>query len=227
MSRIHNTAPHVEVALPITDTVPRSNVSFSQLVVAVIGFAGIALAAFFGLQSQRGSDSSSELQLFITAQVSVNEQLTKRVDVLELENITLTKLNALQTIQIATMKFEASARRTETQVYVDFIRSFPVPAWIKGPAGNNTFKMISINKEFTARYGKTDAQYEGQPDHAVFPKDLADSYLLIDREVVRTGEPAITQFESIIDGKRVMETSIKFRVLLGNGEFGVAGFIFP
>ena len=103
----------------------------------------------------------------------------------------------------------------------------PIPAWIKGPGPDNTYVMIQINAEFTARYGRTQEEYKGNTDFDFFPKDLAEGYQAIDREVVRTGAPAITQEYTLINGVRTLETSIKFRVMLENGVWGVAGFVFP
>lgn len=213
--------------LYVASTVQASNINFSQLVVALIGFAGISLAAYFGLQSQQSSNKTNEISVFIESQIQVNNALSARLTIVEAENKALTQLNTLQTIQIASMKASADSRRKPSEIYADFVMGMPMPAWIKGPAPNNTFVMIQVNAEFTARYGKTQQEYVGETDYKVWPEDLAAAYQEIDREVVRTGTPAITQETTIIDGQRVSETSIKFRIMLENGTWGVVGFVFP
>jgi len=213
--------------VPVGDSVQASPVNFSQLLIALIGFAGIALAAYFGLQNQQSSNQTSELSVFIQSQIQVNANQNKRIDRLEEENKALTKLNTMQSIQIANMTARDQSRRKPREIYADFVMGMPIPAWIKAPGPNNTFVMIQLNAEFTARYGRTQAEYQGNTDFDFFPKDLAMGYQKIDREVARTGVSAITQEYTIINGERVLETSIKFRVMLENGVWGVAGFIFP
>jgi len=87
----------------VASTVQASNVNFYQLIVALIGFAGIALAAYFGLQSQQSSNQTNELSVFIQSQIQVNANQNKRIDRLEEENKALTKLNTMQSIQLANM----------------------------------------------------------------------------------------------------------------------------
>jgi hypothetical protein len=201
--------------------------NFAQLVIALIGFAGLAFGAYFGFSAQSNSDASAELRLFIEKQVEINQKQTVRLNTLEKENRLLTELNALQTLEIAKLKFDETMRRSEADVYIEFIHSFPVPAWIKGPVEDNQFSMIVVNAEFTARYGKTQEQLKGKTDHEVWSKEIADGFLAIDREVAKTGRATISQVTTMIDGEPTIETTIKFRIMLDTGEWGVAGFIFP
>jgi PAS domain-containing protein len=219
--------PKTPDGMYVASTVQASNINFSQLIVALIGFAGISLAAYFGLQGQASSNQTAELAVFIQSQIQVNDALSLRLSIVEAENKALTQLNTLQTIQIASMKAIDSSRRQPEQIYADFVLGMPIPAWLKAPGPNNTFVMIQVNAEFTARYGFTQAEFKGKTDFDFFPEDLAAGYRAVDRKVARTGTPAITQEYKVINGKRELETSIKFRVMLENGVWGVAGFVFP
>lgn len=190
-----------------------------------IGLAAGIISSVLVFIGTSDTNNSNELQTFIQQQVETNRNLMERVDKLEQENRALSEANALLTVEVAELKSERDRIANDVEVFESFIRNFPYPAWVKAPAQNGQFIMLVLNREYTATFGKTENEYVGKSDYDVYPPSIADQYTKADRQVLSSGESYIKHETIEINNKETQVTVVKFRVLLKDGNYGIAGFI--
>lgn len=95
-----------------------------------------------------------------------------------------------------------------------FFERFPAPAFIK----DNKFKYVWINKEWEKFFGINERRVIGKTNKKLFGEDLHEE---IDKKVIKT-KKAVT-YTMMFNDKFLIINKIPIR--LGDGTYGVAGFI--
>jgi PAS domain S-box-containing protein len=90
----------------------------------------------------------------------------------------------------------------------------PNPIFVKSLDG----VYIKINPAFAKVHGTTVEELEGKTDFELFNKIIAEKFIKIDKEVIRTGKTQIYQTTQVLNNKKVMSIGVQSPIRNKDGE---------